>query len=100
INKWCLMAALAHEVWEEFSDGMVLHTCCLAGPPGDRCREQLAPEARLLTTFEATSHFEAMKIYHSYLGRAGYITNQASDHEPYPDEWLAEQQFSVRDPQR
>jgi len=25
------VAELVHEIWEEVNDGMVLHTCCLAG---------------------------------------------------------------------
>jgi hypothetical protein len=71
---------------------MVLHTCCLAGPQGDDCRHTLAPNARLLTSFEAGSHFEAMTIYHRGLGREPYSTNEAWDYEPYPEDWLVEQQ--------
>ncbi len=86
------MAVLVHEIWEVVSDGMVLHTCCLAGPDGDRCRQSLEPSARLLTTFEAGSHFEAMSVYNRYLGREPYTTNELWDHQPYPNEWLAVQQ--------
>jgi len=81
-------------VWEEINNGMLLHTCCLCGPRGDACRRTLTPGGRLLTRFEAGSHFEAMTIYHRLLGREMYASQQASDHEPYPDEWLAEQQSS------
>jgi hypothetical protein len=82
------VAMLTHEVWEEVGDqGMVLHTCCLAGPIGDACRRMLSPSARLITTFEAGSHFEAMSIYHRLLYRETYTTDQAWDYEPYPDEW-------------
>jgi hypothetical protein len=86
------MAMLVHEVWEELSDGMVLHSLCMAGPRGDGERQFLEPGARLLTTFEAGSHFEAMVIYHRYLGQEAYTTNQPQDHQPYPDEWLTAQQ--------
>lgn len=85
------MSNLLHEVWEEVSDGVVLHTCCLSGPLGEGCRRRLEPGARLLTTFEAGSHFEAMTLYHRYLDRGAYTTDQAWDYEPYPAEWLAEQ---------
>ncbi|MBX9627876.1 MAG: hypothetical protein K2X82_29020 [Gemmataceae bacterium] len=85
------MASLVHEVWEESVDGMVLHTCCRAGPRGDGCRSFLAPGARLLATFEAGSHFEAMAIYHRLLGREAYTSDYETDHEPYPEEWLEEQ---------
>ena len=85
------MSKLLHEVWEEIDGGMVLHTCCMAGPRGEGCRRLLALGCRLLTTFEASSHFEAMTVYHCYLSREAYTTAQAWDHQPYPDEWLAEQ---------
>jgi hypothetical protein len=71
---------------------MVLHTCCLAGPNGDGCRRNLELGARLLTTFEADSHYEAMTIYHRYLDREPYTTREPWDHQPYPDEWLTVQQ--------
>ena len=86
------MAVLVHEVWEAVSDGMVLHACCLAGPRGDECRLWLQSGARMLTTFEAGNHFEAMTIYNRYLGREVYITNEPWDYQTYPDEWRAEQQ--------
>jgi hypothetical protein len=86
------VSKLVHEVWEEISDGMVLHTCCLCGPRGADCRHTLATGARLLTTFEAGSHFEAMTAYHRYLDREAYTTDQAWDHQPYPTEWQVEQQ--------
>ncbi len=62
------MAVLVHEVWEELSEGMVLHSCC---------------------------HFEAMVIYHRYLGES-YTTNQPQDYEAYPDEWLKAQREETR----
>lgn len=74
------MAILIHEVWEEISDGMVLHSCCLAGPHGDGFRRFLEQGARLLTTFKAGSHFEAMTIYHNYLGREKYTTSEPWDY--------------------
>ena len=55
-----------------------------------------AEGARLLTTFEAGSHFEAMTVYNRYLGRETYTTNEAWDYQPYPDEWLAVQQRHAR----
>ncbi len=89
------MAVLVHEVWEELSEGMVLHSCCFAGPLGDAQRKFMGPGARLLTTFEAGSHFEAMVIYHRYLGES-YTTNQPQDYEAYPYEWLKAQREETR----
>ena len=85
------MAVLVHEVWEEVSEGMLLHACCLAGPHGEACRAILGPGARLLTTFEAGSNFEAMSIYNRYLDREPYTTTEPWDHEPYPEDRRAMQ---------
>jgi hypothetical protein len=60
---------------------------CLAGPMGDTARALLEPDARLLSTFEAGSTFEAMNLYNQRLGRGPWTTGFAQDHEPYPDEW-------------
>jgi hypothetical protein len=86
------VAVLVHEIWEEVSDGMILHTCCLADPDGDGCRRLLQLGARLLTTFEASSHFEAMTVYNRYLGQEPYTSSEPWDYQPYLDEWLAVQQ--------
>jgi len=83
---------LVHEIWEAVGEGgMVLHTCCLAGPRGQECRRTLPRTARLLKTFEAGSHFEALTIYNRFLGRERYTTQQPWDFEPYPEEWVREQ---------
>jgi hypothetical protein len=86
------MSRLVHEIWEETTDdGMILHSCCLAGVLGAECRKSLAPNARLLSTFEAGSHFEAMTIYHEYLDREKYTTIYEQDYLPYPREWADKQ---------
>ncbi|HEU0032747.1 MAG TPA: hypothetical protein VFQ53_19080 [Kofleriaceae bacterium] len=82
------MARLEHEVWR---DAKGLPMCCLAGPDGDDARRLNGDGARLVWTFEAGSHFEAMTTYNRYLGRGEYTTVHASDHDPYPDEWLQRQ---------
>lgn len=79
------MAALIHEIWEDVEEGGITHTCCLNGPLGDGARNLLGPNARLLTTFEANSHFEAMTIYNHYLGYEPYRTDFEEDYLPYPD---------------
>lgn len=86
---------LVHEIWEAVCDGMVLHTCCLAGPRGDGCRSTRSPNARLLTTFEAGCHFDAMTEYYRILGRGEYTTDQPWDYQPHPVEWVAEQRAAV-----
>jgi hypothetical protein len=91
------MAKLLLEVWERVEDGMVLHACCYAGPLGDDHRSMMPTNARLITTFTAGSHFEAMTIYHRILGREPYTTKEPWDYEPYPEEWRETQQSANRD---
>ncbi|HSM92632.1 MAG TPA: hypothetical protein VLT47_07045, partial [Anaeromyxobacteraceae bacterium] len=64
--------------------------CCLAGPAGDPARRLFVEggPGRLVWTFEAGSHYEAMTRYHQYLGREPYTSDQPADFEPYPEEWL------------
>jgi hypothetical protein len=85
------MARLRLEVW---LDPEGLPGCVLAGPRGDRARELLCgPGSRLVHTFEAGSHGEAMQVYNAYLGREPYATAfPDQDAQDYPDEWLLEQQ--------
>jgi hypothetical protein len=83
---------LLHEVWEDFGEqGESLHSLQFAGPRGEDARRWLGPKARLIATIEAGSHYEAMTLYHQMLGREPYTTNQPSDHEPYPEEWIRDQ---------
>lgn len=82
------MTSLVHEIWESTEDGMVLHTCCLAGTLGAECRDTLPPNSRLLTTFFAACHFDAMTIYNEFLCREPYTTDQPEDYRTYPAEWL------------
>jgi hypothetical protein len=81
------VATLNHEVWI-CGDGNP--GCCLAGLAGDGARQLFAEDgaARLVWTFEAGSHYEAMNKYHAYLGREPYTTHQPWDYEPYPEDWL------------
>jgi hypothetical protein len=80
---------LVHEVWEE-EKGLV--TVCLAGPDGDRARALLGAGARLLRTFEANSHFEAMTVHNARMGREPYTSSEPWDFQPYPAEWFERQQ--------
>src|SRR5688572_792108 len=81
------------EVWiDRSSVGESLPELCYAGPRGDCARQLLTPNAQLLTTINASSHFEAMSIYYRLMGWGEYSTNEQWDHEPYPDEWLQEQE--------
>ena len=86
------MASLLHEVWIEADEetGGSLPSLIPAGPAGDGARA-LQSGARLVHTFHAGSHFEAMTLYRQFLGWEPYTTDHPQDHEPYPDGWLEEQ---------
>jgi hypothetical protein len=72
-----------HEVWV---DGEGLETVCLAGPMGDGARNLLSFPARLAWTFEASSHFEAMSLYHERMGWPPYETDSPDeDNRTYAD---------------
>jgi hypothetical protein len=77
------MARLLHEVWED--DGSI--TVCFAGPQGEAARSGLSPQATLVRSFVAGSHFEAMTLHHQTMGWEPYSTEHEWDTQPYPDEW-------------
>ena len=52
----------------------------------------VASDAKLVWTVWAGSHFEAMTLYWNRQEWGTYTTDQAWDYEPYPAEWVAEQQ--------
>ena len=49
-------------------------TFCLAGPHGDAARRLADPDARLVWTVEAVSHFDAMTKYYEHMGWGKYTT--------------------------
>ena len=86
-----VQSMLLHEVWEDLGDdGESLSCLCYAGPRGDGARRLLGPRAKLLTTFEAGGHVEAMTIYYRLMGWGEYMTDQPRDYQPYPDEKFEE----------
>jgi hypothetical protein len=84
-------ATLLHELWEYTEDGGTLCTFCHAGPRGDGARRTLPPDAGLVWSVWAGSHFEAMTLYYEHQDWGRYTTDHASDHEPYPEAWVIEQ---------
>ena len=76
-----VMVERLHEIWEN-EDG--LPGCCLAGTEGEGFRRLIGQKARLIQTFWAGSHFDAMITYNRLLGRESYTTDHSSDFEPYP----------------
>lgn len=72
------MGAWLHELWDEGDNGQTLR---LAGPRGDAARGLLGPNARLVWTVEAPSHFEAMTLYYEHMGW-GAVLDRASRSRP------------------
>jgi hypothetical protein len=71
-----------HELWDDpRNDGRF--TFCLTGPHGDQARALLSPDARLVWTVEAASHFEAMTRYYEHQGWGIYTTDYEWDHRTY-----------------
>lgn len=93
-----MLVTLVHEIWAEPNldnpDCGDLFSCVLAGPDGDEARAMNSPDARMVGTFEAGSHFEAMTTYNQRVHGQSYSTDQGWDREPYPAEWLLRQQPS------
>ena len=80
------MATLIHEVWAQPDEsGQMLPGLCMAGPEGEGFRAliRLEPGARLVCTFTASSHFEAMTKYDEIVGYGEYYCDEPWVHGPY-----------------
>jgi hypothetical protein len=80
------------EIWADFGGGgESLPALIFAGPRGEESRRQLGAKVRLLAKIAAGCHFEAMPNYYRLMGWGEYTTDQPSDYQPYPEEWILEQ---------
>lgn len=80
------MAMLLHEIWGERKglDGPMYASMCIAGTLGAKHRLTLSPFARLLHTFEANSHHEAMVKMHELMKWPAYPGSEnPMDRQPY-----------------
>ena len=77
---WLPSYNVKHEVW---IDPEGLSTLCLSDEKGNDCRKSLEPGSKLIHTFYAVSHFEAMNIYYKFMGWGPYETVFEIDKEPY-----------------
>jgi hypothetical protein len=74
---------MRHELWIE-ENGQ--QTFCLAGPHGDGARKLLTPQAKLVWTVEASSHYDAMCKYYAHMGWGAYTTDfPEQDKKTYRD---------------
>ena len=80
---------LLHELWQDTGEGEYgFETFCFAGPLGEGARALLSPEAKLIWTVKAGSHFEAMTLYYQFMDWGVYSTIYEEDRSPYPHEWF------------
>jgi hypothetical protein len=77
---WLPSANVKHEVWKDLEG---LTTLCLADERGDGCRELLEPESKLIYSFYAENHYEAMTIYYKFMNWGTYTTEFEIDKQPY-----------------
>ena len=74
------MSLIEHEVWEDEEGKTML---CQAGKVGEEARQLLEPNSRLIHTFSAASHFEAMNTYYQLMEWGEYETIDEIDKQPY-----------------
>lgn len=78
---------MKHELWKDIGgEEYSYYTFCLVRPQGDGARKLLSPQAELIWTVEANSHFEVMTAYYKFMGWGEYTTDQEWDMQPYPQE--------------
>ena len=77
------------ELWKDIGgEKYSEYTFCLAGTRGNDARSSLSPDAKLIWTVEADSHFAAMTAYYKFMDWGTYTTDREWDMQPYPKEWL------------
>lgn len=79
-SGWLPSDNVKHEVW---ADPEGLTTLCLADERGDDCRKLLEPESKLIHSFYAESHYEAMTIYYKFMDWGKYTSEFEIDKQPY-----------------
>ncbi|MDO1445663.1 hypothetical protein Q0590_05350 [Rhodocytophaga aerolata] len=77
---WLPSDNVKHEIWEDHKG---LTTLCLADERGNDCRKLLESGSKLIHTFYASSHYDAMTIYYKFMGWGTYTTEFEMDKEPY-----------------
>ncbi|MGL4611917.1 MAG: hypothetical protein ACRCYY_19945 [Trueperaceae bacterium] len=61
---------MQHELWLDKADNS--YTFCVAGPKGEKIRKLLSGKATVVWRVEASSHFDAMTKYYTYMGWGNY----------------------------
>ena len=74
------MKGIEHEVWRD-TEGLTM--LFRADKKGDDKSLQPEKGSKLIHSFYASSHFEAMTIYYEFMGWGTYRTDHEIDKEPY-----------------
>lgn len=74
------MASIKHDVWE---DPEGLTTLCFSGELGREARNLLEENSRVIHSFYADSHFDAMTKYYQLMDWGVYETEFEVDKLPY-----------------
>jgi hypothetical protein len=84
---WLPSDNIKHEIWE---DALGITTLKIALKRGNEFRESLDPKSKLIHTFYASTHFEAMTIYYKFMNWGEYkidfkidgLRNEKKIHHP------------------
>jgi len=74
------MAKIKHDIWNNPED---LPMLCFSDELDAESRTLLEPNSKIVHSFYAESHFEAMTIYYEYMNWGVYETEFEVDREPY-----------------
>ncbi|WP_155209164.1 hypothetical protein [Fulvivirga aurantia] len=74
------MTAIKHDIWQD-EDGLTM--LCMAGELGKESRTLLEPNSRIIHSFKANSHFDAMTQYYTYMEWGQYESEFEEDKQPF-----------------
>ena len=74
------MTKIKHDIWNNPEE---LPMLCFSGELGIESRTLLEPNSKIVHSFYAESHFEAMTIYYEYMDWGVYETEFEIDKESY-----------------
>src|SRR5688572_10364363 len=74
------MTGIKHDIWQD-EEGMTM--LCFSGDLGEESRTILEPGSRIIHSFYADSHFDAMTKYYQFMKWGKYTTDFEIDKVPY-----------------
>jgi hypothetical protein len=74
------MTSIKHDIWQD-KEGLT--SLCFSGDLGEESRSLLEPDSKIIHSFYADSHFNAMTKYYEYMDWGVYETEFEIDKELY-----------------